>query len=132
MQWHGRYLWAREGASPVRSDARPARRLSIVAPCYNEHAGLAEFYRRTTAAAMAVAASDYEFVLLNDGSVDGTWALMAELAHRDPRVVPSICRVVMGINSRSLPDSKSAAANVSSPSTPTCRIRRRSSPRCGG
>lgn len=87
MQWHGRYLWAREGASPVRSDARPARRLSIVAPCYNEHAGLAEFYRRTTAAAMAVAASDYEFVLLNDGSVDGTWALMAELAHRDPRVV---------------------------------------------
>ena len=67
--------------------ARVSPRLSIVAPCYNEAAGLEEFYRRMTAAAQATVASDYEFVLLNDGSSDGTWAIMGELARRDPNVV---------------------------------------------
>jgi polyisoprenyl-phosphate glycosyltransferase len=68
-------------------DARARPRLSIVAPCYNEEAGLEEFYRRMTAAAQQTAGSDYEFVLLNDGSSDRTWAIMAELVRRDPRVV---------------------------------------------
>ena len=53
-------------------DARVSPRLSIVAPCYNEEAGLEEFYRRMTAAAQATVGSDYEFVLLNDGSADRT------------------------------------------------------------
>jgi polyisoprenyl-phosphate glycosyltransferase len=72
---------------PVVLDARVSPRLSIVAPCYNEEAGLEEFYRRMTAAAQATAGSDYEFVLLNDGSSDRTWAIMADLVRRDPHVV---------------------------------------------
>jgi polyisoprenyl-phosphate glycosyltransferase len=72
---------------PVVLDARVSPRLSIVAPCYNEEAGLEEFYRRMTAAAQATAGSDYEFVLLNDGSSDRTWAIMTDLVRRDPHVV---------------------------------------------
>src|ERR1700726_1553850 len=72
---------------PVPLDVRASPRLSIVAPCYNEEAGLEEFYRRMTEAAQETAGSDYEFVLLNDGSRDRTWAIMADLVRRDPRVV---------------------------------------------
>src|SRR6516165_12673333 len=72
---------------PVVLDARVSPRLSIVAPCYNEEVGLEEFYRRMTAAAQAAAGSDYEFVLLNDGSSDRTWAIMTDLVRRDPHVV---------------------------------------------
>src|SRR5262249_57148335 len=73
---------------PVVLDARVGPRLSIVAPCYNEEAGLEEFYCRMTAAAQATAGSDYEFVLLNDGSSDRTWAIMNEIVWRGPQVVP--------------------------------------------
>ncbi len=72
---------------PVALDTRASPRLSIVAPCYNEEAGLEEFYRRTTAAAQETVGSDYELVLLNDGSADRTWSIMAGLAQRDPHVV---------------------------------------------
>lgn len=72
---------------PVPLDARACPRLSIVAPCYNEEAGLDAFYRRMTAAAEQTVGSDYEFVLLNDGSGDRTWAIMADLVRHDPRVV---------------------------------------------
>ena len=72
---------------PVAIDTRTSPRLSIVAPCYNEEAGLEEFYRRMTAAAAETAGSDYELVLLNDGSADRTWSIMAGLAQRDPHVV---------------------------------------------
>jgi glycosyltransferase involved in cell wall biosynthesis len=68
-------------------DAHSTPRLSIVAPCHNEEAGLEEFYRRATAAARAIVDLDYELVLLNDGSRDRTWAIMADLVRRDPNVV---------------------------------------------
>ena len=45
---------------PVPLDARANPRLSIVAPCYNEEAGLEEFHRRMTAAAQDTAGADYE------------------------------------------------------------------------
>jgi len=72
---------------PVVADRRASPRLSVVAPCYNEEEGLEEFYRRTSAAAQETAGSDYELVLLNDGSNDRTWAIMADLVRRDPHVV---------------------------------------------
>jgi polyisoprenyl-phosphate glycosyltransferase len=68
-------------------DARASPRLSIVAPCYNEEASLEEFHQRMSAAAAAAVASDYEFILLNDGSNDRTWSIMADLVRRDRRVV---------------------------------------------
>jgi polyisoprenyl-phosphate glycosyltransferase len=72
---------------PLPPDARARPRLSIVAPCYNEEAGLKEFHRRMTAAAKDAAGADYELILVNDGSADRTWQIMRELAERDPQLV---------------------------------------------
>jgi dolichol-phosphate mannosyltransferase len=60
--------------------------LSVVVPCYNEEACLTELHRRLTAAATA-AGTSYEIVLVNDGSRDGSWALMQLLAANDPNVL---------------------------------------------
>ena len=51
------------------------RSLSVVAPCYNEALGLAEFYRRVSSACGNVVA-EYEIVLVNDGTRDNTWSVM--------------------------------------------------------
>jgi polyisoprenyl-phosphate glycosyltransferase len=72
---------------PLPPDGRARPRLSIVAPCYNEEAGLEEFHRRMTAAAKDIAGADYELILVNDGSTDRTWQIMRELAERDPQLV---------------------------------------------
>ncbi|CAA9487933.1 MAG: Glycosyltransferase [uncultured Sphingomonas sp.] len=61
--------------------------LSIVVPCYNEEACLRLLHRRLTDAARAVVGTDYEIVLVNDGSRDGSWPLMQQLAAGDPHVV---------------------------------------------
>ena len=61
--------------------------LSIVVPCFNEEACLAQLHRRLSDAAQAAVGADYELVLVNDGSRDGSWAAMQRLAEADPRVV---------------------------------------------
>lgn len=61
--------------------------LSIVVPCFNEEACLSELHARLTKAAAGVAGEDYEIVLVNDGSRDGSWAMMQALAQDDPRLV---------------------------------------------
>jgi dolichol-phosphate mannosyltransferase len=61
--------------------------LSIVVPCFNEEACLPELHRRLSAAAQSAASSDYELVLVNDGSRDSTWQVMRGLADTDPHVV---------------------------------------------
>ena len=62
-------------------------RLSVVAPCYNEQESLEEFYRRASAVCHEVVGDSFEIVLVNDGSRDRSWVLMAELAKQDRRVV---------------------------------------------
>jgi dolichol-phosphate mannosyltransferase len=64
---------------------RPA--LSVVIPCFNEEACLTELHRRVSAAAREAVGASHEIVLINDGSRDGSWAMMQELAERDSRVV---------------------------------------------
>jgi dolichol-phosphate mannosyltransferase len=64
---------------------RPA--LSIVIPCYNEEACLDTLHARVAAAARTAVGDDYEIVLVNDGSRDGSWAAMQRLAAADPRLV---------------------------------------------
>jgi dolichol-phosphate mannosyltransferase len=64
---------------------RPA--LSIVVPCYNEEACLEMLHARVSAAARAAVGEDYEIVLVNDGSRDGTWRLMQQLAAGDACLV---------------------------------------------
>ena len=61
--------------------------LSIVVPCFNEEACIAELYRRLTAAATAAVGDDYELVLVNDGSGDGTWPAMQKIADSDLHVL---------------------------------------------
>ena len=62
-------------------------RLSIVVPCFDEAACLDALHVRLTATARAVAGDDYEIVLINDGSSDNSWSIMARLAAADPHLV---------------------------------------------
>ena len=61
--------------------------LSIVVPCFNEEACLAALHERLGAAARNSVASDYEIVLVNDGSRDKSWELMRAMAANDGHVV---------------------------------------------
>ena len=60
--------------------------LSLIVPCYNEQEALPLFYREATAV-LASMDCDYELLFINDGSRDGTLAVMKELAAADPRVL---------------------------------------------
>ena len=61
--------------------------LSIVVPCFNEEECLDALHARLGAVASGVAGDDYEIVLVNDGSRDGSWAKMKALAADDPHVM---------------------------------------------
>jgi glycosyltransferase involved in cell wall biosynthesis len=60
--------------------------LSIVVPCFDEEACLPVLHERLTAAARGTAGDDYDIVLINDGSRDGSWAIMERLAGGDPHL----------------------------------------------
>lgn len=59
--------------------------LSVVAPVFNEEAILHELYRRL-AVVLDGAKLDWELVLINDGSRDGSLQIMRDLHAADPRV----------------------------------------------
>jgi dolichol-phosphate mannosyltransferase len=59
--------------------------LSVVVPVYNEREVLPAFYERL-AATLASLPCASEIIFVDDGSRDGSGALLAELAPRDPRV----------------------------------------------
>jgi len=60
-------------------------KLAIVAPCFNEAAGLSEFVRRVKAVCATLGCA-HEIVLVNDGSRDQTLAVALDLASRDPAI----------------------------------------------
>lgn len=62
-------------------------RLSVIVPCFNEEDVLNELYNRVTVACKNFVADSYEFILVNDGSYDGTWRLIQDLSSKDGRVV---------------------------------------------
>jgi len=59
--------------------------LSVVVPLYNEEAVLPDFHRRLAAVLDAIEA-DAEIIYVNDGSRDGTMALLTEIHDRDAHV----------------------------------------------
>ena len=61
--------------------------LSIVVPCYNEEACLPALHSRLTDSARAAVGDDYEIILVNDGSRDGSWGVMQALAEDDPHLL---------------------------------------------
>jgi glycosyltransferase involved in cell wall biosynthesis len=63
------------------------RALSIVVPCFNEEGCLEVLHQRLGAAAREAVGDDYEIVLVNDGSRDGSWSIMQGLAEKDPHLV---------------------------------------------
>lgn len=67
------------------SHAPASFKLAIVAPCYNEEGGLAEFARRVKAVCTSLGCG-HEIILVNDGSRDRTWPVACELADRDATV----------------------------------------------
>jgi len=62
-----------------------AKSLSIVMPAYNEEPNVAAAIRAAAAAASKLV-SDWEVVIVNDGSRDGTAARVEEERQKDPRV----------------------------------------------
>ena len=74
---------APEGA-PRLAEA-PLPEISLVVPVFNEEATLDEVYRRATAT-LEELGRPYELILVDDGSRDGTWAIVERLAAEDARV----------------------------------------------
>ncbi len=60
--------------------------ISIVVPCYNEQESLPLFYKEFCALTERMAPEEFELLLIDDGSRDGTLPLMRELAAQDSRV----------------------------------------------
>jgi glycosyltransferase involved in cell wall biosynthesis len=64
--------------------------LSVVVPAYNEEQTLPTLYKRLTEVLDACVSrgliTSYEVILVNDGSRDSTWAMIARLAETDPRI----------------------------------------------
>jgi polyisoprenyl-phosphate glycosyltransferase len=58
--------------------------LSIVAPIFNERDSVEELWRRLTLALTPL--GEYEVVLVDDGSTDGSWELLRGIAARDEHV----------------------------------------------
>ncbi|MDB5457305.1 MAG: glycosyl transferase family 2 [Caulobacter sp.] len=65
--------------------SRAGKRLSVVAPCFNEQAVLDQFFERLEATLEACGV-DYEIVCVNDGSRDHTLAVLLRHHGRNPRV----------------------------------------------
>ncbi len=61
------------------------RSLSIVVPLLNEEASLRELHRQINAVAQQNA-YDLQILLIDDGSTDGSWQVIEELATKDPAV----------------------------------------------
>lgn len=59
--------------------------LSIIIPCYNEEAVIAETYRRLSGVMQSLR-HDYELIFINDGSRDKTLNILHELAAADSAV----------------------------------------------
>ena len=62
------------------------KKISILVPCYNEEAVLPQFYDRMRAVMDALPAYRFGILFVNDGSRDGTLAVMQQLHQQDDRV----------------------------------------------
>src|SRR5947209_15590222 len=71
------------GVDPGRE---PPIRLSLIVPTYNESHNLEKLLRQLTAVLEPSLAGEYEILVVDDDSPDGTWAIAMRLAERWPAV----------------------------------------------
>lgn len=67
-------------AQPPDADARPA--VTVYMPAYN----VARYVRQAVESILGQTFTDFEFIIINDGSKDDTLAVLEELARRDARI----------------------------------------------
>jgi glycosyltransferase involved in cell wall biosynthesis len=60
--------------------------ITIVSPCYNEEENIIELYRRICDVTSGIKGYEFEFLFIDNCSVDRTPAILRELASTDPRV----------------------------------------------
>src|SRR5437660_8250505 len=77
---------APRGPLSVPSQHHPPVRLSLIVPTYNESRNLEELLRQLTAVLDSGLSGEYEIVVVDDDSPDGTWAVAMRLAERWPAV----------------------------------------------
>jgi undecaprenyl-phosphate 4-deoxy-4-formamido-L-arabinose transferase len=71
--------------SGVAEAELPAPDISVIVTIYNEAACVEELYRRTLAA-LEPGPRTFELIFVDDGSTDGTFAMLERLHRADPRV----------------------------------------------
>jgi undecaprenyl-phosphate 4-deoxy-4-formamido-L-arabinose transferase len=79
-------------------NTREKKTVSVVIPCYYSEKMIAKVVRLTREE-LVRGGYDYEFVLVNDGSTDGTFAEIEKLAAEDPKVVGINCSINLGQHS---------------------------------
>ncbi len=63
------------------------KKLSIIVPIYNEEENIAVLYKTVTNILQQLSSSyEYELILVNDGSKDTSWSIIADLAQTDTHV----------------------------------------------
>ena len=75
----------REKAAPVADKTCAIQTLSVLVPVYNERWTLEEILERVLESPVGL---DIEIVVVDDGSTDGSWELVQELARTEPRIKP--------------------------------------------
>ncbi len=71
----------------MSNEPRALKKLSIVVPVYYNEENLRPLYDDLKAKVLDKVAYDYELVLVDDGSGDGSWEKIQELAGEDVRIV---------------------------------------------
>jgi dolichol-phosphate mannosyltransferase len=71
----------------VQQPSADTLELSIVVPCFNERTGLHELIRRCCASAVAAVGNNYELILIDDGSTDGSWDAMTSQIAGYPNII---------------------------------------------
>lgn len=83
--------------SPVPAAPVPAPDVSVLVPAKDEAENLPEFLRQCAEAFATHPEARYEVVVIDDGSRDGSWALLADLAAQYPFLTPVRHRSQRGI-----------------------------------
>lgn len=62
------------------------RKILIIVPAYNEAKNLRPFFGAVTEVIRGLDKYDWEFIFVNDGSLDNTWSVIEDMARSDGRI----------------------------------------------